>query len=84
MSTGTTLAPAEFALRALVAAGHVTQEQVDAAMALPGAPKPRKPLTRSQIAAASRDAQILFCLDKQPTYEVALARAVEAEHGIGP
>ena len=29
---------AEFALRALVAAGHVTQERVDQAMALPGAP----------------------------------------------
>lgn len=29
---------AEFALRALVAAGHVTQERVDQALALPGAP----------------------------------------------
>lgn len=29
---------AEFALRALVAAGRVTQERVDQAMALPGAP----------------------------------------------
>lgn len=29
---------AEFALQALVAAGHVTQERVDQALALPGAP----------------------------------------------
>ena len=35
-------------------------------------------LTRSQIAKASADAQIAFCLDKQPTYEVALAREIEA------
>jgi len=41
-----------------------------------------KPLTRSQINEASREAQVAFCLDKQPTYEVALARAVEAKHGI--
>ena len=38
-----------------------------------------KPLTRSQINAASREAQIAFCLDKQPTYEVALARAAIAK-----
>ncbi len=31
---------AEFALRALVAAGHVSQELVDRALALPGAPQP--------------------------------------------
>lgn len=31
---------AEFALQALVAAGHVSQELVDKAMALPGAPQP--------------------------------------------
>lgn len=35
-------------------------------------------LTRSQIAKASADAQVDFCLDKQPTYEVALARRIEA------
>jgi len=34
-------------------------------------------LTRSQIAKASADAQVAFCLDKQPTYEVALAREIE-------
>lgn len=45
--------------------------------------KSRKPLTRSQINKASGDAQIAFCLDKQPTYEVALAREVERLHGIG-
>lgn len=31
---------AEFALQALVAAGHVSQELVDRALALPGAPQP--------------------------------------------
>jgi hypothetical protein len=31
---------AEFALQALVAAGHVSQELVDKAMVLPGAPQP--------------------------------------------
>ena len=35
-------------------------------------------LTRPQIAKASAEAQIAFCLDKQPTYEVALARAIES------
>lgn len=36
----TTSSAAEFALQALVAAGHVSQELVDKAMALPGAPQP--------------------------------------------
>lgn len=41
---------AEFALNVLVAAGHVSQELVDRALALPGAPTPatRKPLTDEQ------------------------------------
>lgn len=41
---------AEFALQALVAAGHVSQELVDRALALPGAPQPvaRAPLTDEQ------------------------------------
>ena len=42
----------------------------------------RAPLTRKQINECSRDAQIAFCLDKQPTYEVALTREVERRHGI--
>ena len=36
----TTSSAAEFALQALVAAGHVSQELVDRALALPGAPQP--------------------------------------------
>lgn len=36
----TTSSAAEFALQALVAAGHVSQELVDKAMVLPGAPQP--------------------------------------------
>lgn len=43
----------------------------------------QKPLTRAQISRASGDAQIAFCLNKQPTYEVAFAREVERLHGIG-
>lgn len=43
---------------------------------------PAKPLTRQAINELSRDAQIDFCLDKQPTYEVALVRAVERALGI--
>ena len=35
-------------------------------------------LTRSQIAKESVDARVDFCLDKQPTYEVALARRIES------
>lgn len=49
---------AEFALQALIAAGHVSQGLVDKALALPGAPQPvvREPLTedqRSDIATAA-------------------------------
>lgn len=47
----------------------------------PPAPK-LEPMTRQQINKASGDAQIAFCLDKAPTYEVALVREVEAHHGI--
>lgn len=43
---------------------------------------PQQPLTREQIGKVSADAHIAFCLDKYPTYEVALARAIEAELGI--
>lgn len=42
-----------------------------------------KPLTRTQIAAASRDAQISFCLKNGGTYEEELVRVVERAHGIG-
>ena len=38
MTTDTPSSPAEFALQAMVAAGHVSQELVDKAMTLPGAP----------------------------------------------
>ena len=44
--------------------------------------QPSKPwvgLTRPEIAKLSADAQVDFCLDKQPTYEVALTRAIEAK-----
>jgi hypothetical protein len=37
----------------------------------------------SQVNKAAWDAQIAFNLDKYPTYEVALARAIEQAHGIG-
>lgn len=51
--------------------------------ARPSAPTvTQKPLTRAQISRASGDAQIAFCLNKQPTYEVAFAREVERLHGI--
>lgn len=39
-SPSTPSSAAEFALQALVSAGHVSQELVDKAMALPGAPQP--------------------------------------------
>lgn len=42
----------------------------------------RVPLTRKQINECSRDAQIAFCMDKHPTYEVALTREVERLLGI--
>jgi hypothetical protein len=42
-----------------------------------------EPMTRSQINKASADAQADFFHDKQPTYEVAFARAVERHHKIG-
>lgn len=48
----------------------------------PASQAQRAPLTRKQINECSRDAQIAFCLDKQPTYEVALTREVERRHGI--
>lgn len=43
---------------------------------------PQKSLTREQIGKVSADAHIAFCLDKYPTYEEALTRAIEAELGI--
>lgn len=59
---------AEFVLQALLAAGHVTQEKVDAAMRLPGAPAasgkpvawmheedPRRVISDAQREAARRD-----------------------------
>lgn len=54
---------AEFALAALVAAGHVSQELVDRAMELPGAPPhvPRAPLTQEQITNAAK--RLAECMD---------------------
>lgn len=46
---------AEFALQALIAAGHVSQELVDKALTLPGAPQPvvREPLGNKELQAIS-------------------------------
>jgi hypothetical protein len=50
-------AAAEFALQALVAAGHVSQALVDKALSLPGAPQPvvREPLGNKELQAISLD-----------------------------
>jgi hypothetical protein len=53
------------------------------AMRLSAAPAVREPLTQFQIINLARDAQIAFCLDKEPSYDIALARAIEQAHGIG-
>jgi len=77
---------AEFALQALVAAGHVSQELVDRALALPGAPTPatRKPLTDEQIEKL-REATFStgnpFCPCDSKTMRKAV-RAAERAHGI--
>lgn len=73
---------AEFALQALVAAGHVSQELVDKALALPGAPQPvvREPLTEEQVAVACGWAADMGC--KPLPLELRIARAIEAAHGI--
>lgn len=77
---------AEFALNVLVAAGHVSQELVDRALALPGAPTPatRKPLTDEQIEKL-REATFStgnpFCPCDSKTMRKAV-RAAEHAHGI--
>jgi len=43
-----------------------------------------QPLSMGKIVQIARDAQIAYCLDKFPTYDEALVRAVEAAHGINP
>jgi len=43
---------------------------------------PRAPLSLSEISDIVSLAQIAFCLNKKPSFEVALAREVEAAHGI--
>lgn len=43
---------------------------------------PRAPLSLSEISDIVSLAQIAFCLNKQPSFKVALAREVEAAHGI--
>lgn len=45
----------------------------------PPAAKEWQWLTRQEISKASAVAQVDFCLDKQPTYECALASAIEAK-----
>lgn len=42
----------------------------------------REPMTWPEIDEAARRAQISFCLDKKPSFEIALVREVEAHHGI--
>lgn len=44
--------------------------------------RPAVPLTLKRIGDAARDAQIAYCLDKQPSFEIAFARAIEAAHNI--
>jgi len=39
---------------------------------------PAEPLTLAQISKCARNAQILFCLDKYGSFEVAFARLIEA------
>lgn len=40
--------------------------------------KPQTELSFAQISECAREAQIAFCLDKYPSYDIALARKVEA------
>lgn len=42
----------------------------------------RLPMTIQELAQLAREAQIAFCLNKYASFEEALARAVEAHHGI--
>lgn len=44
----------------------------------PSEPAGQVPLTLAKISDLARDAQIAFCLDKHPSFEVAFARAIEA------
>lgn len=78
-----TTTSAEFALSALVAAGHVSQELVDRAMELPGAPPPvaRAALTRQQLREAfHRDTGCTLGGDINLAERV--CRVVERAHGI--
>lgn len=79
-TTTTTPSAAEFALRALVAAGHVSQELVDQALALPGAPQPvaREPLTDGQVDAAAK--MLAQCMDYPWEYMPEKGRAAMREH----
>lgn len=49
---------AEFALQAIVAAGHVSQELVDRALALPGAPQPVVPVGYALVPVEPTDAMV--------------------------
>lgn len=82
---------AEFTLAALVAAGHVSQELVDRAMELPGAPTPmeRAPLTHGQITNAAM--KLAECMDYPWDFMPEQGRdamrkhaqaVIEAGHGI--
>lgn len=72
---------AEFALSALVAAGHVSQDLVDRAIALPGAPQPvaREPLTDDRL----REIERMHVYAHTATL-MDFARAIERAHGITP
>ena len=65
-------------------AARVIKETADDAIAAWNRRQPvaRTPLTRKEINECSRDAQIAFCIDKHPTYEVAMVREVELRLGI--
>ena len=76
---------AEFALAALVAAGHVSQELIDRAMELPGAPSPvaRAALTRQQLREAFHKATGCT-LGGDIDLAERVCGVVERAHGITP
>jgi hypothetical protein len=75
---------AEFALQVLVAAGHVTQERVDQALALPGAPAQpvaREPLTLDEFRKAFHEYTSCIVGTNQGLL-MAAKSATERAHGI--
>ena len=75
---------AEFALNVLVAAGHVSQELVDRALALPGAPQPvaRAPLTDEQIDQAIAELGLNYLADAHATNRAVLRKLCRHANGI--